>query len=82
MASIQSDPDEAAWAGPIPASEDAGRREPITELVNGTFAMLWTAAIPAPHLRLVFSEESPQSALLRRISKLCKALWRDAVNDD
>jgi hypothetical protein len=43
---------------------------------------LWTAVSLAPHLCLVFSEVSPQLTLPNGISKLCKALRRDAVNDD
>jgi hypothetical protein len=44
--------------------------------------MLWTAASFAPHLRLVFSEVLPQLTVTYGISKLCKALRRDAINDD
>jgi hypothetical protein len=51
------------------------------ELVNGSFGAVDSGTF-APHLRLVFSEVSPQLAVPRGISKLCKALQRDAINDD
>ena len=51
------------------------------ELVNGSFHAV-DSGIFGPHLRLVFSEVSPQLTLPNGISKLCKALQRDAVNDD
>ena len=58
------------------------------ELVNGSFGAVDNGsgaspdAASGPHLRLVFSEVSPQLTVTIGISKLCKALRRDAINDD
>jgi hypothetical protein len=84
MASSQSDPDEAAWRYPKKFAARFGSsarlsREPIMKLVNGRFG---SGPVFAPHLRLVFSEESPQLTVTRGISKVCKILRRDAINDD
>jgi hypothetical protein len=57
----------------------AAFREPIMELVNGTFG---AGSRFTPQVRLVFSEDSPQLTVTRGISKVCKTLRRDAINDD
>jgi len=57
----------------------AAFRDPIMELVNGTFGI---GPSLAPQVRLVFSLYSPQLTVTREISKVCKALRRDAINDD
>jgi len=57
----------------------AALADPIMELVNGTFR---TGPSLAPQVRLVFSLYSPQLTVTREISKVCKALRRDAINDD
>jgi hypothetical protein len=57
----------------------AALADPIMELVNGTFG---TGPSFAPQVRLVFSLYSPQLTVTREISKVCKALRRDAINDD
>jgi hypothetical protein len=43
---------------------------------------LWKAVTPAPHPCLVFSEVSPQLTISSGIPKVCKALQRNAINDD
>jgi hypothetical protein len=57
----------------------AAFREPIMELVNATFG---TGAPFTPQVRLVFSLYSPQLTVTREISKVCKTLRCDAINDD
>jgi hypothetical protein len=57
----------------------AAFREPITELVNATFG---NGPSFTPQVRLVFSLYSPQLTVTREISKVCKTLRRDAINDD
>jgi hypothetical protein len=57
----------------------AALADPIMELVNGTFG---AGSRFTPQVRLVFSEDSPQLTVTRGISKVCKTLRRDAINDD